>query len=272
MKTAIVMSGGGAKGGFECGAVKALLEKGIRPDVYYGTSVGALNALALAYWGVDYCEKQWLATEGADDVIWDKFPLALPWSTGFKSMHPLRKTLEEMIRTAKAQTEAVLCVVDFKRCGRVLYPNTNDCSPAEMAKWAEASSAIPIVMELVDDRYADGGVREQTPLKKAIDDGAEKIIVVLCNPVTENLFTTNWKPSFPHILSVALRTADILTHEIFLNDLKVCRQKNRIEGYRKIDLTVIAPPSPLADTLDFSPARIRSDLELGYRMGLEAAV
>jgi predicted acylesterase/phospholipase RssA len=45
---AVVLSGGGAKGVFESGVVHALYQTGIEPDVVTGSSVGAINAIALA--------------------------------------------------------------------------------------------------------------------------------------------------------------------------------------------------------------------------------
>ncbi|MBD2463724.1 patatin-like phospholipase family protein [Oscillatoria sp. FACHB-1407] len=47
-KKALVLSGGGAKGCFEVGAVKRLWAQGYRPDIICGVSVGALNAVKLA--------------------------------------------------------------------------------------------------------------------------------------------------------------------------------------------------------------------------------
>lgn len=47
-KRALVLSGGGAKGCFEVGAVRRLWEGGYRPDIVCGVSVGALNAAKLA--------------------------------------------------------------------------------------------------------------------------------------------------------------------------------------------------------------------------------
>jgi NTE family protein len=48
MPVGIVLSGGGSKGDFEIGAVRALYNRGIRPAVLVGTSVGALAAAKLA--------------------------------------------------------------------------------------------------------------------------------------------------------------------------------------------------------------------------------
>src|SRR5262249_26347136 len=46
--TAFVLSGGGARGALQVGALRALLEAGIRPDVIVGTSIGAWNGALLA--------------------------------------------------------------------------------------------------------------------------------------------------------------------------------------------------------------------------------
>jgi predicted acylesterase/phospholipase RssA len=43
-----VLSGGGAKGDFEVGAVRYIYDQGWRPDVIAGTSVGAINGAKLA--------------------------------------------------------------------------------------------------------------------------------------------------------------------------------------------------------------------------------
>jgi predicted acylesterase/phospholipase RssA len=46
--TAFVLSGGGARGALQVGAVRALLEAGLEPDVLIGTSIGAWNAAVMA--------------------------------------------------------------------------------------------------------------------------------------------------------------------------------------------------------------------------------
>src|SRR5258707_7326117 len=46
--TAFVLSGGTARGALQVGALRALLERDIRPDVIIGTSIGALNWAWLA--------------------------------------------------------------------------------------------------------------------------------------------------------------------------------------------------------------------------------
>jgi NTE family protein len=48
MPIAISLSGGGTKGDFEVGAVRAIFNRGIRPAILTGTSAGAINAVKLA--------------------------------------------------------------------------------------------------------------------------------------------------------------------------------------------------------------------------------
>jgi NTE family protein len=67
---ALVFSGGGARGAMQVGAVRALLEAGVKPDLLVGTSIGAANATGLALWGVDLAgldmlERSWQDAAGA---------------------------------------------------------------------------------------------------------------------------------------------------------------------------------------------------------------
>ncbi|EEY90338.1 phospholipase, patatin family [Acinetobacter lwoffii SH145] len=48
LKTGLVLSGGGAKGAYHVGVVKALAEHGIEVDIVSGASIGALNGALLA--------------------------------------------------------------------------------------------------------------------------------------------------------------------------------------------------------------------------------
>ena len=50
---AIVLGGGGARGAMQVGALRALFEAGIKPDLLVGTSIGSINATGLALWGVN---------------------------------------------------------------------------------------------------------------------------------------------------------------------------------------------------------------------------
>ena len=64
MKTGLVLSGGGAKGAYQVGVMKALLEKNVAIDCISGASIGALNGCILASapdlkTGVERLEEVW---------------------------------------------------------------------------------------------------------------------------------------------------------------------------------------------------------------------
>src|SRR5690242_15639060 len=48
MVVGFALSGGGAKGDFELGALRLLYDRGVRPDIMASTSVGSINASKLA--------------------------------------------------------------------------------------------------------------------------------------------------------------------------------------------------------------------------------
>ena len=78
---AFVMSGGGARGALEAGALRALLEAGIRPDMLVGTSIGAVNAACLALNGLDGTGLAGLETAWRDAAAADLLPANYLWQT-----------------------------------------------------------------------------------------------------------------------------------------------------------------------------------------------
>jgi len=61
-KLALVFSGGGGRGAAHLGIIKALFEHGIKPDIYIGSSVGAIiAAMMAAYDDVDFAIDKYLS-------------------------------------------------------------------------------------------------------------------------------------------------------------------------------------------------------------------
>jgi len=68
---ALVLSGGGSKGAFEVGVIKALYEQGYTYDIFAGTSVGALNSAILAqHDDFKKLEDLWLNKIKSNKNIW----------------------------------------------------------------------------------------------------------------------------------------------------------------------------------------------------------
>ncbi len=66
--TGLVLEGGGAKGAFHVGAVKALKEIGIEYDAVVGASIGSINGALIATDELKKLEDLWLGTS-LEDVI-----------------------------------------------------------------------------------------------------------------------------------------------------------------------------------------------------------
>ena len=78
---AFVLGGGGARGALQVGALRALLEAGIRPDMLVGTSVGAINATYLALHGANLATLEALERAWQDAATADLFPGQSAWLT-----------------------------------------------------------------------------------------------------------------------------------------------------------------------------------------------
>ena len=81
MKQALVLAGGGAKGAYQAGCIKAMREIGYDFDIVTGTSIGALNALLVIQKDYEVLYKLWNEIK-ISDVLKD--PINLDFS--FESM------------------------------------------------------------------------------------------------------------------------------------------------------------------------------------------
>jgi len=185
MPVAFVLSGGASLGAIQVGMLRALFERGIRPDLIVGTSVGALNGAFIAG------NRQPVAIEQLAS-IWrslrreDVFPLGP--IRGALGYYGLRSSLVSPDRLRRLVTRHV----SFARLEEALVPlhvvATEITSGVEVAlsrgdaaDAVLASAAIPAVFPPVriDGRdLIDGGVSNNTPISHAIQLGATTVYVL----------------------------------------------------------------------------------------------
>ncbi|MGH9552300.1 MAG: patatin-like phospholipase family protein, partial [Terriglobales bacterium] len=65
-KRALVLSGGGARGAYQVGVLKALRELGIHFDMAFGTSVGGINAAFFVQNKLDRLAEVWCEIRATD--------------------------------------------------------------------------------------------------------------------------------------------------------------------------------------------------------------
>jgi NTE family protein len=182
---ALVLSGGGSLGAIQVGAVRALLEAGIRPDVYIGCSVGALNAAFLAMdpdpARIDLLEALWLSLDRAD---------VFPSSRRAVATHVIRR--DAHLYESDGLHSLVRRWVPASDLGMTKVPChvvTTDLGTGSPCWWTAgdphqvliASASLPGLFPPVamgNALHVDGGVTCPVPLQRALDLGAARIWVI----------------------------------------------------------------------------------------------
>ncbi len=188
-RTALVLAGGGIRGAVQIGMLQVLAEHGFVPDRIYGSSVGAINGAAFAgdptREGVERMTETWLSL--TRDSVYPQSRLHGPWlyfqqRDSVYANSGLRKIVEggityERLEDAVVPVEVVATSLTDGQEHWFTY------GPVPEA--VLASAAIPAIfppVEIDGDRYIDGGVVDNVPIRRAIESGATRIVVLLCTP------------------------------------------------------------------------------------------
>ena len=197
----LVLSGGGAKGVYHVGALRALRELGVRVNAVVGNSVGALIAGFVAQGNYEDLER--IVSEiGVDDIVSipdnmvknGEFVLNRRnlrslrvfgrhvFEKGGLDTLPLRRLLEENLEEGLIRDSGVdLGVVTYRLRG--LKPKEvflEDMEPGTVLTYLQASATIPgfTVTKIKDQSFIDGGVYDNIPFSMAKSRGYKRIIVI----------------------------------------------------------------------------------------------
>jgi NTE family protein len=180
-----VLGGGGNLGATQVGMLRALLERGLRPDALVGCSVGALNAGAIAsdpsMVGLERLRQVWL-----DPETWRVFSpgrFGGPWL--------LLKRGPSMTDNARLLSliEATVSERRFEDFRLPLHVVATSLSTG-MARWFSAgdvirpilaSAALPAVLppvEIHGELFIDGAVVDNVPIERAVQLRAKRVVVL----------------------------------------------------------------------------------------------
>lgn len=186
-REAFVLSGGGSLGAVQVGALRALLEAGVVPDLLVGCSVGALNAAFLAQdpttARVDELERLWRSLDRASVFGGRRLSTSMITAAVRREDHlyepdPLRGLVRRWVPVDDLSTTVVPCQVV-----------TTDLLTGQPCFWGAgdpvavltASACLPALfppVALGGSLHVDGGVTCPVPVSRALDLGAMRTWVI----------------------------------------------------------------------------------------------
>ncbi|MCL2630606.1 MAG: patatin-like phospholipase family protein [Firmicutes bacterium] len=245
----LVLEGGGAKGAYHVGALKALLEFGIKFGAVMGTSVGAINGALVAQGDFDLLFHLWenatpslfldiddskverLVSHHMDkSTLWyfTKFISSAIKNRGL-SFEKASAVLREFVNEDKLRNSPI----DF---GVVTVSTSGKWAPVEIFKdeiplgklcdYISASASFPAFKrtEIDGKSFIDGGVYDNLPINPLVRRG--------------------------YIDIIALRTGSKMPHRRVVD--------------KSVSVTYFCPSKPLGKTLAFTKETIKNNIALGY--------
>ncbi len=272
MDVGIVLSGGGAKGAFEVGALSVLLpwlkRSGHILKAISGTSIGAFNGAFVASGQFNELEQIWRAFDsGKNPFTKPAFinPLLSVLTHGYAYETP-RTYIESAINAEKLLFSNVRYINTMVRAGDGLLRvggNIENKSIGTLRAEILASMAIMPVTPMVEvdgHMYVDGGFRDTVPIKALIENAGCKldmVYVIAVNP-RERFWDSsmaNKNASLMDRLNFAFN--DILWDEAHRNDIA--------EGERRLKskCSVVYPHYSYGSGANFSQQQIRDFIAHG---------
>jgi NTE family protein len=191
-KLAFVLGGGGARGALQVGALKALIEESIFPDMLVGTSAGGVNSAFLAMRGyslttIDQLALDWEAAAEADLLPSNYLWLTVRILFERRRTYPHNRMRDYFIAQGVTpelrfrdmdRPELILVTADLNNGRCLLYGEDPEQSVLEGLC---ATTALPPWIEPMDfdgHLLMDGGLLSVLPIEPALRCGATDIIAL----------------------------------------------------------------------------------------------
>lgn len=247
-KIAFVINGSGATGSFQVALMRKLATQGITPDLYCGSSSGAVNACGAAYLGLDGLAKLWAKVNSINSFFRFNW-LTWPFKNGFYNPAPLHALVSAIVHDNVPKAEVVVSRVNFNS-GAVEYVSNAEVPPEAFAQAVVDSATIPAIIQTTNG-YVDGAMVTDCPLIIPMDRGYADIYAILGCPPEVNYIDPAGVPRFFPGVQMAMRLVGLMLNQILVDDLKLCLLKNTTGDHAVVDLKVYGPGRYLWDPLAF---------------------
>ena len=218
---AFVLGGGGHLGAHEVGMLRALLERGIVPDVVLGTSIGAINGAAVAAdptpGAVRRLHEVWTQIESSDAFgggVLGRLGTLVRTRTHLHENDGLRRMLDDALGTERIEDLRLpfQCVAACIETASERWFSDGPLTDAILASSAVPGLLPPVHIE--DRHYVDGGIVNSIPVGRAVALGARTIYVLHVGRVDRPLEPPRWP------WEVALVAFEIARRHRFVGDLE----------------------------------------------------
>jgi NTE family protein len=265
--TAVILSGGGAKGAYEAGVVAVLAERRVPLRIAAGSSAGALNAAMLVAGRADRLEAMWRSIR-RDQVYSMRAPvffagllpgwltlLALDGTSSLLDPRPLRELISASLDLELVRRSPVrLLVTATDLVGRQMRAFDNQTVTVDVLM---AAAAVPGAFPPVDIDGAilvDGGLTSRAPVIEALEAA----------PVGRALVVVSYAPGEPSAPPTTMRRAlDAAVETLMLHQIRRDVELARL-AHPGVDVQVLAPSGPLrVRPLDFDGDGLARIVDLG---------
>ncbi len=269
-KIGLVLEGGGMRGAFTSGVLDYLMEQNLYIHPIYCVSAGACN-------GLNYVSRQ----KGRSIDIYlkycqDKRYMSVRNWIFHKSFFGSDFIFDQMPKHEMPFDYATYYQSDMEFFVGATNLNTGECEffPKDLVmqntEIAKASCALPIMSKtfyINGQPYLDGGIGDSIPIKKAFEDGCDKVVVVLTQDRT-----------YQKTPSSAIRLAQHVykNYPKFLRKfeerhLNYNRMRKEIEALQKEGkVFAFYPPNPVeVGRTEKDPAKLKDLYEIGYQEAKE---
>ncbi len=207
-KIGLALSGGGIKGLCHAGALKALEEYGIKPDIISGVSAGAI--VGALYADGNSPEEIGKFFHNVTFRQMTKFEM----SGGFFNLNEFEKFLKNKIRAKNFEDLKIPLKIVATNLDKGCY--TTFCEGDLISK-VMASCSVPVLFSprnIEGIKYVDGGVLKNFPVS-TIRNECDTVIGINASPMVAQEYKLG-------IVSVAMRSYHFMMKANILHDKEIC--------------------------------------------------
>ncbi len=268
---ALILEGGTMRPIFTCGVLDALLDNDIMFDYVSGVSAGITYAFS-------YLSKQ----RGRNLGIFlkyrnDKRYLSLQNYKTCKSMFGLDFVFDEVPNklspfdweTFRKYNGKVFVGVTNAKTGQIEYLDGKNID--KNYTMLRATCAIPYYfpgIELNGNTYYDGGLADSIPIKKSLQDGNQKHLIILTRPdgyfkktsLTTHAAAKRISRKYPNLAKTMLNRS-----KMYNETTALCKELKK----RKPNDTVILQPPHKLKSFESDLSVLKDSYDLGYKMAID---